>query len=444
MSSTIAWSGGSRSLIIQPDVRGGALTARSINDSWWVGSNRCNTIYCPGFCRLAIFGRAVRHMRIRALRRWLFLQWRIYRSQVRFCIRVTVAAISALLIAQMFALPLHGLWVVLTATVVTQLSVGGSVQASAEYVIGTLGGAVYAGLIGFLLPQTTVAAQVGVLAVTIAPLAFVAALNPNFRVAPFSAVLVLLISGQLGEGPIGSALTRLFEVTLGGAVAVIVSLLVLPVRADRLAREAAARVLNEMAKDLPAILAREVHDAGSAELQEMQDCIGRLVAELQSVVEEIGRERPIILSSGPDPGPLSRTLLRLRHDIVMLGRAGTEPLAAELRNQLTPVLDRIGQAASQYFRGCALALSHRRVLPPRVEPLQAELVACATEFAAVRQREQMHLSPGQLERLFVLGFALEQLQSNIIDLARCVREWTVSPRRIAAEVRTDDAPNTKE
>lgn len=396
------------------------------------------------FWWIAIFGRPVRHMHITALRRWLFLQSRIYRSQLRFCIRVTVAAISALLIAQLFALPLHGLWVVLTATVVTQLSVGGSVQASVEYVIGTLGGAVYAGLIGFLLPQTTVAAQVGVLAVTIAPLAFLAALNPNFRVAPFSAVLVLLISGQLGEGPIGSALTRLFEVTLGGAVAVIVSLLVLPVRADRLAREAAARVLNEMAKDLPAILAGEFRGADRTELREMQDRIGRLVALLLGIVEEIGRERPITFSSGPDPGPLSRTLLRLRHDIVMLGRAGAEPLPAELRNELTPILDRIGQAASQYFRGRALALSHRRVPPPRVEPLQAELVACATEFAAVRQHEQTHLSAGQLERLFVLGFALEQLQSNIIDLARCVREWTVSRRRVAAEVRTGDAPNAKE
>jgi hypothetical protein len=39
-------------------------------------------------------------------------------------------------------------------------------------------------------------------------LALAAALNPNFRVAPFSAVLVLLISGQLSEGPIESALYR--------------------------------------------------------------------------------------------------------------------------------------------------------------------------------------------------------------------------------------------
>ena len=366
--------------------------------------------------------------------KWLSSRWHIYRSQLRFCIRVTVAAISALLIAQAFALPLHGLWVVLTATVVTQLSVGGSVRAGVEYVIGTLGGAVYAGLVGFFFPHNTEAAQVGVLAVTIAPLAFAAALNPNFRVAPFSAVLVLLISGQLGEGPIESALTRLLEVTLGGAVAVIVSLLVIPVRADRLAREAAARVLDEMAKDIPVILASLFANADKTELQDMQDRIGHLVAALQDVVEEIGRERPLIFTSAPDPTPLPRTLLRLRHDIVMMGRASAETFPIQLSEDLRPYLARIGEDVSSYLRACGLALTSRQ-FPPPVKPLQLQLDACASGLAVFRERELAHLSSSQLERLFALGFTLEQLQRNMTDLARCVQEWAASPQRVTEKVR---------
>jgi uncharacterized membrane protein YccC len=123
-----------------------------------------------------------------------------YRFQLRFSLRMTAAGLVALLVAQSLALPLHGLWVVLTAVVVTQMSVGGSLRATIEYIIGTLGGAVYAGAIGVLVPHAGAIAQGGVLALTIAPLAFAAAINPNFRVAPFSAVLVLLLSGQLGEG----------------------------------------------------------------------------------------------------------------------------------------------------------------------------------------------------------------------------------------------------
>jgi uncharacterized membrane protein YccC len=370
-------------------------------------------------------------MRIRAAWRWFSRRWRAYRSQLRFAVRVTVSAIVALLAAQLFALPLHGLWVVLTATVVTQLSVGGSVRSGVEYVIGTLGGAAYAGFIGFLLPHATLAAQFGVLAVTIAPLAFAAALNTNFRVAPFSGVLVLLIAGQLGEGPIESALIRLFEVTLGGAIAVIVSLLVIPVRADRLAREAAADVLDEMARDMPSILRNLFRRVEPTELQQAQDRIGGSVAALQEVVEEIERERPLTFTSAPDPAPLPRTLLRLRHDLVMTGRACAEPLPAQLGEIIGPSLERVGQAVSAYFRACGRALRSRH-MPPPLEPLQAELAACASAFAEIRRREQAHLSVNELERVIALGFALDQLQRNIIDLARCVREWAPSPRRGAS------------
>jgi len=46
-----------------------------------------------------------------------------YRSQLRFSLRMTAAGLLALVVAQSLALPLHGLWVVLTAVVVTQMSV---------------------------------------------------------------------------------------------------------------------------------------------------------------------------------------------------------------------------------------------------------------------------------------------------------------------------------
>jgi uncharacterized membrane protein YccC len=354
------------------------------------------------------------------------MQWRVFRAPFGFGIRVTVAAISALLIAQFFALPLQGLWVVLTATVVTQLSVGGSLRAGLEYIVGTLGGALYAGIIGVLVAPASVLTQSAVLAITVAPLAFMAALNPNFRVAPFSAVLVLLISGQLGEGPIESAVTRLLELALGGAVAVIVSFLVFPERAHRLVREAAARVLDEMAEDTPDILAGFFRRADPAELRRIQDRIGSTVAELQGVVEEFKRERPLSFTPAPDPAPLPRTLLRLRHDFVMIGRASAEPLPAHVSENLGPALNRLGAALGNYFRGCALALTSRHKAV-HLRPPQEQLDACASELAAFRQRNFAYLSTSQLEQLFALGFALEQLQRNINDLERCVEEWASSP-----------------
>src|SRR6187200_1695627 len=89
----------------------------------------------------------------------------LYRAQLRFCLRMTAAALLAFALAQIWNIPLNGLWSVLTAVVVTQMSAGGSLHATSEYVLGTIGGAIYAATIGVLIPHTT----------TLAPLAFAAA-----------------------------------------------------------------------------------------------------------------------------------------------------------------------------------------------------------------------------------------------------------------------------
>jgi uncharacterized membrane protein YccC len=85
----------------------------------------------------------------------LISRFHAHRTQLRFCVRMTFVGLFAFAIAQLLRIPLHGLWVVLTAVVVTQMSAGGSLRATVEYMIGTLSGVVYAGAIGLLIPQTT-------------------------------------------------------------------------------------------------------------------------------------------------------------------------------------------------------------------------------------------------------------------------------------------------
>src|ERR1700731_4165261 len=85
---------------------------------------------------------------------WLGTQIRDLRLQLRLCVRVTVAALLSYVLGKSLNIPLGGLWAVLTAVVVTQVSVGGSLKATIEYLTGTLGGAVYAGVIAALVPPT--------------------------------------------------------------------------------------------------------------------------------------------------------------------------------------------------------------------------------------------------------------------------------------------------
>ena len=345
-----------------------------------------------------------------------------HRAQLRFCLRVTVAGLFAFAIAQLLTIPLHGLWVVLTAVVVTQMSAGGSLRATVEYIIGTFGGAVYAAITGLLIPHTTAIAQGGVLALTIAPLALTAALNPNFRVAPFSAVLVLLISGQLSEGPIESALYRVAEVALGGVIAVTVSLLVLPERAHRLGLEATTRIIEQLARVLPVLLAGFTRNLDPTVIRRIQDEIGEAVADLQAIVVEAKGERLVNLVTEPDLGPLSRTLLRLRHDLVIIGRAAVAPLPGIFAERLGPPLTRLGANTSDFLHGCATALALRSY-PPPLDGVEVARKAYTSEISSLRDEDLTRsLSIGEVERLFALGFALEQLHQHFSDLERRVHE----------------------
>jgi uncharacterized membrane protein YccC len=345
-----------------------------------------------------------------------------YRSQLRFSIRMTGAGLLALVVAQTLSLPLHGLWVVLTAVIVTQMSVGGSLRATVEYIIGTLGGAIYAAIIGVLVPHETAIAQIGILALTIAPLAFAAAMNPNFRVAPFSAVLVLLLAGRLGEGPIESAFTRFLEVALGGVIAVAVSLLVFSQRAHSLGLEAAVQILRRMAEVFPKLLARFTQSSDPDEMRRLQDELGRSVTGFQDLATEAKRERLLAFVPEPDPAPLSRTLLRLRHDLVMIGRAA-RPFPDAIAQRLTPLLDKLGKDVGQFLDGSAAALVVRGD-PPSLQRVEAGLNVYDAEVNALRaQGLTRALSTDEVEQFFALGFVLDQLHRNLADLARCVREW---------------------
>ena len=349
---------------------------------------------------------------------------RAFRPQLRFCLRATVAALVALAIANSLNFPLHGSWMVLTAVVVTQVSVGGSLRATLDYVVGTLAGAVYAAAVGLLVPHVTALGQAVALTLAVAPLALAAALRPSFRVAPFSAVLVLLIGGALGENPVMSAVVRVLEVALGGAVAAAVSMLVFPERAHKLGIQAASRLLRDMASLLPAVLSAFTQSADLNGIRRRQNDLGRAVGAFDELAAEARRERMVFFTRDVDPAPLSRTLLRLRHDFVILIRAAAEPLPGAVAERLAPPLARFGREGSQFLLGCADELSHRNA-PPSLEPFDAALKACDSEIAALRREGLTRpLSTAEVERLFALGLALDQLFQNAGDLARRIEEYS--------------------
>src|SRR5881396_3068009 len=100
------------------------------------------------------------------------------KTQLALAVRIAVAAVAAYAIARALHLMLP-LWAVLTSLIVTQMSVGRSLKATRDYMLGTIGGAVYGGAIAMLIPHSGEIGLLGLLVLAVAPLAFVASIYPN-------------------------------------------------------------------------------------------------------------------------------------------------------------------------------------------------------------------------------------------------------------------------
>jgi uncharacterized membrane protein YccC len=274
-----------------------------------------------------------------------------------------------------------------------------------------------------LIPHSSEIALLAVLALAVTPLAFIAAINPRFSVAPITAIIVLLIPIMTHASPFASALDRVIEVALGGVTGLVVSFLLLPASAHPQVLAAAARTLDEMARALGELLAGLTHGLDVEALHRIQDGIGQALVHLNVVGAEAEHERSTHLpSAGPDTGPLLRTLLRLRHDLVIIGRAATIPLPETLMSRLQAPLAQVGKAFTEYFRASGDALPAGRS-PPSLDAVEAALDAYAAEIAALRGEGLTRSLPGDAaERFFALGFALEQMHSNFKDLERCLAE----------------------
>jgi uncharacterized membrane protein YccC len=369
-----------------------------------------------------------------ALPKRLFDHLRLRPAQLALAFRVTVSAVVAFSIATALHLLLP-LWAVLTSLIVTQMSVGQSLKVTRDYMFGTIGGAVYGGAIGVLIPYSGEAGLLALLVLTVAPLAYIASINPSLNTATVTAVIVLLVPTMHHTSPLGSAIDRVMEVAVGAFTGLLVSFLVLPSRARSQLRVNGARALELIAAALAELLAGLSRGRDNDALHRIQDGIGAAIVGLNATGAEAERERAAYLSWCPDTGPLLRTILRLRHDVVIIGRASLMPLPPDLQARLTAPLSNVSDAIAGYLRASAAALQDAAG-PAPLAPAEAAVKAYAEEVESVRSEGLTRGLPGDAaERFFALGFSLEQMRQNLMDLERVVAEWSESP---AATSRTKD------
>jgi uncharacterized membrane protein YccC len=349
-------------------------------------------------------------------------QWVVRRRrELRLSVRVTTAGLLALLVAQALNLP-QGYWAVFAAVIVTETSVGGSVQAAVNWMVGTVGGAVYGAAVSSILPRHDEAMLALELVLCIAPLALLAALYPRFRVAPVTAIIVLATVNSATMGPLQSAIDRVLEIGLGSVIGLCVSLLVLPSRANTLVADAACRALEHMARLLVALTEAFGQHVGGAKLQPIHLEILDALSNLEDMVDEAVRERATRLSSAPDPAPLPRTLHRVRNDLVMLGRAVPDPFPEVIAARLGAAFSRTSAEIIKFLRDCAAAL-RRHQPPPSRETLEAAFDSFLSVLSVLRGEQLIRSQSAEMAgRVFALSFALQQLRADLKDLADRVAE----------------------
>ena len=344
---------------------------------------------------------------------------RQHTAELRHAFRVVTAVVAAFVVVKLSGLP-QGWWAVITALLVVQTSVGGSLKAALDRLWGTIAGALYGAIVAISIPHVTDVGLGLAIAAAILPLAYLAAINPIFRVAPVTALIVMLPIYGHSAGPLVSAIDRVIEIVIGNIVALAVTFVILPARAHNQLREAAAKVSGLNADLMDRLMDGLTSDPGRQGVPPLHAKIRAALKQAETAAEEAARERKMRVSDDRDPEPVVRTLYRVRHDLVMVGRAAVKPLPTALIADFTPLLASLRTDASAMLRGISASLLSRTA-GPTIDDYQASARALAQAIEGLAE-DRKRLPREDVARLFTLRFALEQLGEDMRDLAERTSE----------------------
>ena len=353
-----------------------------------------------------------RPRRLRRLRTLL----RRARTPLRFGLRATVAAVLAWLAVDLAGLT-QGYWAVLTAILVLQTTIGASLEAGLWRLLGTLiGGAI--GFLGALAVLYGWLGEVWAVALAVLLLAPLASSRQAFRIAPVTAIVVML-SDPSHAHALEAATHRVLNIALGSVIALTVALLVFPARAHAGLGPAASRVLRQMALGLRLSLVRPPEPEA---LRRVQDRIRQSLVALETLAREARHERSAFLTDGKDPDALVRTLRRLRSDLAIVARVTQRPWAAGLAERLDPPLRRLGRAVNSQMLALAHFAAGKRPQPP-LDGVVAAQAAYGAAFQGVRDQGLLRgLPTEEVAGLFTLGFLYDQVRKELEQLAQRLAE----------------------
>ncbi|MFD1702841.1 FUSC family protein [Methylopila henanensis] len=245
---------------------------------------------------------------------------------MRLALKVAVAAGLAFVLATLAQLP-QGYWSVITAVLVVQGSVAGTIVAARERAAGTVVGALFGGAVALLHPQTVLSTSLA-LSLSVAALAFLAAGRPALKVAPVTAAILIVATASPG-GSFDLVYERIAEILLGCVIGIAVTFAIFPTKLHHELTGEAEEIAREIAGLLGDLMNWASNPNDAHKLLGAHDRIRRRLSAFERAVLD-ARKAPGSSALGQQRGALVRALWRVRNDSAAIGRACSAIASADM------------------------------------------------------------------------------------------------------------------
>jgi uncharacterized membrane protein YccC len=300
---------------------------------------------------------------------------------LRHAARTAVAAVVTLVLVTVLNLP-QGYWAVVTAVIVMQANLGGSIRAAWTRLAGTAVGAVTGAVAGYFGGPAWLLLGPVVFA-TLAVCTGIPRLRDSSRVAGITAVIVIL-GGHTGDSPLVLGFDRFLEISIGIVTALAVSAVVLPSRASLALSRGLAKIFEDVASLFAVVVeGRLREDYPERHVFSLKDRILRTLARCRELRLEADVE-------GRDSGEAAKRAMllfrgeRLFEHVLSMDHVAAEAQGAGLHRQLSEEMAVLEQTCAQALTTLAAHLRGAGPLPD-LAPMEEAVASARKKLAAMRQ-----------------------------------------------------------
>lgn len=343
--------------------------------------------------------------------------WTRRGPELRQTLRVTVAAAAAFVAYKLLNLQ-QGYWAIFTVLIVMQGSIGGTLGAATERMIGTFAGAILGGVAAALHDDSPY--KLGTALVIVTGLGvWGASLRPQLKVAPVTAAIMLL-SAPAGVPVHTFVLDRIIEIALGGVIGVLATVLIFPARSHDVVITRSVDVLRRI-QHLLQSEADAIERGEALPPSNEHPNLREALTSVEQAMKDADRERASRLATHAIPAAIPRTLWRIRNDLVHIGSVLNKQLPETILASLASAAANLLRAEAAFVGHCATGLNDGTAVTR--DHVTEMYLAFTDAFDKVRQSGVTHaLDFDAAGRVFGLAFTLERLHRDLGDLADRINE----------------------